>query len=158
MTESATLDHIYSCYLKSTEVSTDTRKLTSGCFFVALKGDNFDGNRFAVQAFEAGAAFVLMDDQAEFSGVQLDPYRERTLIVPDSLTALQSLATHHRRALDLPILALTGSNGKTTTKELLHATLSKKFNCLATLGNLNNHIGVPLTLLRMDQTTELGIV
>ena len=158
MTESATLDHIYSCYLKSAEVSTDTRKLTSGCFFVALKGDNFDGNTFAVQAFEAGAAFVLMDEQAEFSSAQLDPYRDRTLLVQDSLTALQNLATHHRRVLDVPILALTGSNGKTTTKELLHATLSKKFNCLATLGNLNNHIGVPLTLLRMDQTTELGIV
>lgn len=158
MTESATLDHIYSCYLKSTEVSTDTRKLTSGCFFVALKGENFDGNTFAVQAFEAGAAFVLMDDQAEFSLASLDPYRDRTLLVQDSLNALQNLARHHRRALDVPILALTGSNGKTTTKELLHATLSKKFNCLATLGNLNNHIGVPLTLLRMDQTTELGIV
>jgi len=125
---------------------------------VALKGDNFDGNTFAVQAFEAGAAFVLMDDQAEFSSAQLDPYRDRTLLVEDSLTALQNLATHHRRVLNVPILALTGSNGKTTTKELLHATLSKKFNCLATLGNLNNHIGVPLTLLRMDQTTEFGIV
>ncbi len=158
MTEPATLDHIYSCYLKSTEVSTDTRKLTIGCFFVALKGDNFDGNRFAVQAFEDGAAFVLMDDQAEFSSKQLNPYRDRTLFVQDSLVALQNLARHHRRALDLPILALTGSNGKTTTKELLNATLSEKFNCLATLGNLNNHIGVPLTLLRMDQTTELGIV
>jgi UDP-N-acetylmuramoyl-tripeptide--D-alanyl-D-alanine ligase len=158
MTESATLDHIYSCYLESSEVSTDTRKLTSGCFFVALKGDNFDGNKFAVQAFEAGAAFVLMDDQEEFSSAPLDPFRDRTLLVQDSLTALQNLATHHRRALELPILALTGSNGKTTTKELLHATLSQKFNCLATLGNLNNHIGVPLTLLRMDQTTQLGIV
>lgn len=158
MTESATLDHIYSCYLNSSKVSTDTRKLTSGCFFVALKGDNFDGNTFAVQAFEAGAAFVLMDDQEEFSSTRLDAYRDRTLLVQDSLTTLQNLATHHRRVLDVPILALTGSNGKTTTKELLHATLSKKFNCLATLGNLNNHIGVPLTLLRMDQTTELGIV
>ncbi len=158
MTERATLDNIYNCYLQSSEVSTDTRKLSKGCFFVALKGDNFDGNTFSVSALEAGAAFVMMDDTKLYAEPSLGPYLDRILIVDDALKSLQELATHHRRKLNLPILALTGSNGKTTTKELLHATLSQKFNCAATLGNLNNHIGVPLTLLRMDQSTELGIV
>ena len=158
MTERATLDNIYNCYLQSSEVSTDTRKLSKGCFFVALKGDNFDGNTFSVSALEAGAAFVMMDDTKLYAEPSLGPYLDRILIVDDALKSLQELATHHRRKLNLPILALTGSNGKTTTKELLHAALSQKFNCAATLGNLNNHIGVPLTLLRMDQSTELGIV
>ena len=158
MTKRASLDSIYDCYLNSAEVSTDTRKLSKGCFFVALKGDNFDGNTFAVSAMEAGAAFVLMDDAKLYTKPSLSPYLDRILLVDDALKSLQELATHHRRTLNLPILALTGSNGKTTTKELLHATLSQKFNCLATAGNLNNHIGVPLTLLRMNQSTELGIV
>ena len=158
MIERATLDNIYNCYLQSSEVSTDTRKLSKGCFFVALKGDNFDGNTFSVSALEAGAAFVLMDDTKLYAEPSLNPYLDRILLVDDALKSLQELATHHRQKLNLPILALTGSNGKTTTKELLHATLSQKFNCAATLGNLNNHIGVPLTLLRMDQSTELGIV
>ena len=158
MTKRASLDSIYDCYLNSVEVSTDTRELSKGCFFVALKGDNFDGNTFAVSALEAGAAFVLMDDVKLYANPSLSSYLDRILLVDDALKSLQELATHHRRTLNLPILALTGSNGKTTTKELLHATLSQKFNCLATAGNLNNHIGVPLTLLRMNQSTELGIV
>ena len=158
MTKRASLDSIYDCYLNSAEVSTDTRELSKGCFFVALKGDNFDGNTFAVSALEAGAAFVLMDDVKLYANPSLSSYLDRILLVDDALKSLQELATHHRRTLNLPILALTGSNGKTTTKELLHATLSQKFNCLATAGNLNNHIGVPLTLLRMNQSTELGIV
>jgi UDP-N-acetylmuramoyl-tripeptide--D-alanyl-D-alanine ligase len=158
MTEQATLDHIYQCYLQSTEVCTDTRKLIPGCFFVALNGANFNGNTFAVSAFEGGAQFVLMDDQVEYSKAQLNAYRHRALLVDNTLTTLQNLATHHRRALGLPILALTGSNGKTTTKELIHAVLSKKFNCIATTGNFNNHIGVPLTLLRLTSATELAVV
>lgn len=154
----ATLDHIYSCFLQSTEVCTDTRQLSPGCFFIALTGENFNGNTFVAQALESGAKFVLMDDQAVSTSESLDSFRDQILLVDNTLTALQDLAKHHRRTLDLPILALTGSNGKTTTKELLHAALSKKYRCMATLGNLNNHIGVPLTLLRMNHTTELGIV
>ena len=154
----ATLDHIYSCFLQSTEVCTDTRQLSPGCFFIALTGENFNGNTFVAQALESGAKFVLMDDQALSTSESLDSFRDQILLVDNTLTALQDLAKHHRRTLDLPILALTGSNGKTTTKELLHAALSKKYRCMATLGNLNNHIGVPLTLLRMNHTTELGIV
>ena len=158
MIKRAELPHIYECFLQSSEVCTDTRKLTEGCFFIALKGDNFDGNTFAVSALEAGAAFVLMDDAKLYA--EISSYRDfdRLLLVDDALKSLQDLATYHREKLDLPILALTGSNGKTTTKELLHATLSQKFNCLANISNLNNHIGVPLTLLRMTQNTELGIV
>lgn len=158
MIKRAELPHIYECFLQSSEVCTDTRKLTEGCFFIALKGDNFNGNTFAVSALEAGAAFVLMDDAKLCAEISSNPDFDRLLLVDDALKSLQDLATYHREKLDLPILALTGSNGKTTTKELLHATLSQKFNCLATIGNLNNHIGVPLTLLRMTQNTELGIV
>ena len=158
MTKRAELPHIYDCFLKSSAVCTDTRKLSKGCFFVALKGDNFDGNTFAAHALESGAKFVLMDDEALSKSESLTSFRDQMLVVDDTLTALQDLAKHHRRTLNLPLLALTGSNGKTTTKELLHAALSKKYQCVATLGNLNNHIGVPLTLLRMNHTTELGIV
>lgn len=119
--------------------------------FVALKGDRFDANTFAVEALEKGAAYVLIDN--------LNYYLDhRTIVVPDSLHALQSLAQFHRAYLNIPIIALTGSNGKTTTKELIHAVLSQKFNTRATLGNLNNHIGVPLTLLSFDHTTQIGIV
>lgn len=119
--------------------------------FVALKGDRFDANTFAAEALEKGASYVIIDN--------LNYYIDyRTIVVPDSLRALQALAQFHRAHLNLPIIALTGSNGKTTTKELIHAVLSQKFKTKATLGNLNNHIGVPLTLLSFDATTEIGIV
>ena len=154
----AKLDHIYSCFLQSTEVCTDTRQLSPDCFFIALTGENFNGNIFAAQALESRAKFVLMDDQVLSTSESLASFKDQILLVDNTLTALQDLAKHHRRNLNLPLLALTGSNGKTTTKELLHAALSKKYRCMATLGNLNNHIGVPLTLLRMNYTTELGIV
>lgn len=154
----ASLDYIYNCFLQSTEVCIDTRQLSQGCFFVALTGQNFNGNTFAAQALESGAKFALMDDKALSKSESITSFRDQILLVDNTLTALQDLAKHHRRALNLPLLALTGSNGKTTTKELLHAVLSKKYRCIATLGNLNNHIGVPLTLLRMNHTTELGIV
>lgn len=119
--------------------------------FVALKGENFDANTFSKEALEKGAKYVIIDNP----NYQID---ERTLLVEDSLVALQELAKYHRSYLGLPIIALTGSNGKTTTKELIHAVLSKKYNTLATIGNLNNHIGVPLTLLRFTKETEIGIV
>src|SRR5690606_22890948 len=134
-----------------TGVTTDTRKIADKHLFFALNGDHFNGNEFAKQALENGASYAVIDDAKYQSG-------DRTILVQDSLVALQELAKFHRQYLNLPILSLTGSNGKTTTKELLNAVLSKKFKTVATTGNLNNHIGVPLTLLSMDQTTEFGVV
>ena len=132
-------------------MSIDTRKIESGSFFVAIKGDNFDANTFAKEALEKGAFFVIIDNPDYF----ID---ERTIVVKNSLEALQELARFHRNYLNIPIIALTGSNGKTTTKELIQVVLSKKFKTKATFGNLNNHIGVPLTLLSFDKETDIGIV
>ncbi|MGY5848760.1 UDP-N-acetylmuramoyl-tripeptide--D-alanyl-D-alanine ligase [Salegentibacter sp. HM20] len=136
----------------SSGVSTDTRNIKKGSLFFALKGANFNGNHYAFEALQKGAAYAVVD-QPEYA---LND--EQYILVDNVLESLQQLATFHRKFLDLPILAITGSNGKTTTKELIHATLSKKYNAVATRGNLNNHIGVPLTLLSMDETTEVGIV
>ncbi|MFP9115251.1 UDP-N-acetylmuramoyl-tripeptide--D-alanyl-D-alanine ligase [Flavobacterium sp. RHBU_3] len=145
------INTLYNHYLESTGVCTDTRKISEGCFFVALKGDNFDANTFAQAALNAGAKYALIDNpEYQVPG--------KTLLVQDSLTALQQLARHHRHTLGLPVIALTGSNGKTTTKELINAVLSAKYKTTATIGNLNNHIGVPLTLLSFTKDTEIGIV
>ena len=146
-----TIANLHSLFLECSSVSTDTRKIEKNSLFVALKGDNFDANTFAKEALEKGAKYVVIDNPTYL----ID---NRTLLVKDSLIALQELAKYHRTFLGLPIIALTGSNGKTTTKELIHAVLSKKYNTLATIGNLNNHIGVPLTLLRFTKETEIGIV
>ena len=146
-----TIATLHSLFLNCSNVSTDTRKIEKDSLFVALKGENFDANTFAKEALEKGAKYVIIDNPS----YKID---ERTLLVEDSLIALQELAKFHRNYLGLPIIALTGSNGKTTTKELIHAVLSKKYNTLATIGNLNNHIGVPLTLLRFTKETEIGIV
>ena len=146
-----TIASIHSLFLNCTSVSTDTRKIEKDSLFIALKGDNFDANTFAKEAIEKGAKYVIIDNP----NYTID---ERTILVEDSLIALQELAKYHRTYLGIPIIALTGSNGKTTTKELIHAVLSKKYNTLATIGNLNNHIGVPLTLLRFSKETEIGIV
>lgn len=146
-----TIANLHSLFLECSSVSTDTRKIEKNSLFVALKGDNFDANTFAKEALEKGAKYVVIDNPTYL----ID---NRTLLVKDSLIALQELAKYHRTFLELPIIALTGSNGKTTTKELIHAVLSKKYNTLATIGNLNNHIGVPLTLLRFTKETEIGIV
>ncbi len=146
-----TIANLHSLFLECSSVSTDTRKIEKDSLFVALKGDNFDANTFAKEALEKGAKYVVIDNPTYL----ID---NRTLLVKDSLIALQELAKYHRTFLGLPIIALTGSNGKTTTKELIHAVLSKKYNTLATIGNLNNHIGVPLTLLRFTKETEIGIV
>jgi UDP-N-acetylmuramoyl-tripeptide--D-alanyl-D-alanine ligase len=145
------ISQIHALFLKCKSVSTDTRKIEEHSFFVALKGENFDANTFAATAIEKGASYVVIDNA--------DYYIDhRTILVENSLVALQELAKYHRNYLKIPIIALTGSNGKTTTKELIHVVLSQKFNTKATLGNLNNHIGVPLTLLSFDSTTEIGIV
>ena len=145
------INTIHSLFLECTKVSTDTRKIEKDCLFVAIKGDNFDANTFAKEALDKGAKFVIIDNNEYY-------INEKTILVNDSLETLQQLAKFHRTYLGLPIIALTGSNGKTTTKELIHAVLSKKYNTIATIGNLNNHIGVPLTLLRFTKDTEIGIV
>ncbi len=142
---------IHALFLKCQSVSIDTRKIQPNSFFVAIKGDNFDANIFAKEALEKGASYVVIDNSDYF----ID---ERTVLVKDSLQTLQALAQYHRNYLKLPIIALTGSNGKTTTKELIHSVLSAKYNTKATVGNLNNHIGVPLTLLSFTSETEIGIV
>jgi UDP-N-acetylmuramoyl-tripeptide--D-alanyl-D-alanine ligase len=142
---------IHARFLQCTTLSIDTRRIDQGSFFVALKGERFDANTFAAEALEKGASFVIVDD----SQYVID---SRTILVKNSLTTLQQLSQYHRNYLKLPIIALTGSNGKTTTKELIHAVLSKQYRTKATVGNLNNHIGVPLTLLSFTKDTEIGIV
>jgi UDP-N-acetylmuramoyl-tripeptide--D-alanyl-D-alanine ligase len=145
------MKELYKLYTQSYQVSTDTRKITDGCIFFALKGDNFNGNQFAEEALKKGASYAVIDD----ASFQKD---DKTILVEDVLNTLQQLASYHRKQLRIPIISLTGSNGKTTTKELINAVLSKKYKTKATVGNLNNHIGVPLTLLSMTPNTELGIV
>ncbi|WP_163322182.1 UDP-N-acetylmuramoyl-tripeptide--D-alanyl-D-alanine ligase [Draconibacterium mangrovi] len=145
------IETIYGCFLNSTQVSTDSRKIENGCIFFALKGANFNGNKYAHDALKKGAAFAVVDE-AEYAT------DDKILLVDDVLTSLQQLAHHHRKLLGLPILAITGTNGKTTTKELISTVLAKKFKVSFTQGNLNNHIGVPLTLLTMDKNTEFGVV
>ncbi len=145
------IEALHQRFLECTAVCTDTRKVQEGDLFFALKGDNFNGNKFAAEALEKGAKYAVIDE-AEY----LD--REHMFLVSDALEALQQLATYHRNWLNIPIISLTGSNGKTTTKELINAVLSTGFKTSATLGNLNNHIGVPLTLLSMTKSTEIGIV
>jgi UDP-N-acetylmuramoyl-tripeptide--D-alanyl-D-alanine ligase len=142
---------LHELFLQSNTVSTDTRKVTKDGMFFALKGDNFNGNTFAKQALENGAKFVIIDEEAFLINTQ-------TILVDNVLNTLQELATYHRNYLKIKIIALTGSNGKTTTKELINAVLSQKYKTVATIGNLNNHIGVPLTLLSMNTDTEIGIV
>lgn len=142
---------LHQLFLKCTSVTIDTRKIAQGSLFVALKGESFDANTFASEALEKGASFAIIDNKHYY----LD---ERTILVENTLDTLQKLAQFHREYLNIPIIALTGSNGKTTTKELLNAVLSKKYDVKATVGNLNNHIGVPLTLLSFDKKTEIGIV
>ena len=145
------IQQIHQLFLQCHAVSTDTRKIQPKCLFVAIKGDRFDANTFAQEALDKGASYVIIDNPSFFVD-------ERTILVADSLTALQALAKFHRTFLKLPIIAITGSNGKTTTKELIQVVLSKKFKTIATIGNLNNHIGVPLTLLSFNEKTEIGIV
>lgn len=142
---------LYQYYLACNSVCTDTRKISENCIFFALKGDNFDANTFTIEALAKGAKYVVIDNPNY-------AIEGKTLLVKDSLVALQKIANYHRKELKTQIIALTGSNGKTTSKELIHTVLSKKHNTIATFGNLNNHIGVPLTLLRLTKETEIGII
>ena len=146
------IQKLYSIFLNSKGVSTDTRTLQKGTLFFALSGPNFDGNQYAENAIEKGASFVVVD---KLESIELN---SQVIFVKNTLTVLQKLATHHRKILNIPIIAITGSNGKTTTKELIREVLSKKFNVLATKGNFNNHIGVPLTLLKLTKKHEIGII
>nr|WP_294894990.1 UDP-N-acetylmuramoyl-tripeptide--D-alanyl-D-alanine ligase [uncultured Pedobacter sp.] len=145
------IQELYKIYLSHSTICTDTRKITDGCLFFALKGDHFDANTFASQALENGAAFAVIDDAKYKTNSQF-------LLVEDTLTALQQLATYHRKQLKIPFIGLTGSNGKTTTKELINSVLSEKFKTSATKGNLNNHIGVPLSVLEIGNDIELAII
>ena len=147
-----TIEELYTLYLQHPTVSTDTRKLPKDCLFFALKGANFDGNKYALSALEAGAAYAVIDD------CTLADKDDRLLLVPDVLYALQQLARHHRHQLKTPVIAITGTNGKTTTKELTASVLAQGYQLLFTEGNLNNHIGVPLTLLRLTQKHQLALI
>ncbi|WP_041617450.1 UDP-N-acetylmuramoyl-tripeptide--D-alanyl-D-alanine ligase [Spirosoma linguale] len=150
-------EQLYHKFQECTGVSTDTRRITPDCLFIALKGGNFDGNQFAEQALASGARYALVDDAAVAERDRASG-TDRCLLVADGLTALQDLARHHRQTFTFPVIGLTGSNGKTTTKELIAGVLSKKYNLYATAGNLNNHIGVPLTLLSLNEQHELAII
>lgn len=142
---------LHALFLNHSVICTDTRVNKQGSLFFGLKGENFNGNRFAWQALETGSSFAIVDDPEYL-------HDDRCILVDDVLKSLQDLATCHRKYLNIPILAITGSNGKTTTKELCHTVLSQKFNTVSTQGNLNNHIGVPLTLLRATSKTEIMVV
>lgn len=150
-------EQLYAKFLECTGVSTDTRRITPDCLFVALTGDNFNGNTFAEQALASGARYALVDDPA-VAHHNPTTGSGRCLLVPDSLLALQDLARHHRQTFAFPVVGLTGSNGKTTTKELIAAVLGKNYQTYATVGNLNNHIGVPLTLLALNEQCEMAVI
>ncbi len=146
-----TTEDLYQIFKANPQVTTDTRKIKKGDIFFALKGPNFNANSFALQALEEGAAYAVADDP-------LLPHHPNLLQVPDVLTALQLLAGYYRQQLNIPVIGITGSNGKTTTKELVHAVLSKKYRTSTTVGNLNNHIGIPLTLLRIPPDAEIAVI
>ena len=146
-----TLEQIYSLYLGASSLTTDTRKIEPGSIFLALKGENFNGNAFAAEALAKGARYAIIDDP------ELDT-NDQMLLVEDTLVTLQQLANFHREHLKIPVIGITGTNGKTTTKELIHAVLSRKYTTIATAGNFNNHIGVPLTLLSIKPDTEIAII
>ena len=146
-----TIKELHERFLKQPLISTDTRKIVPNSIFFALKGENFNGNTFAKTALDKGASLVIADDPHYAT-------EENIILVDNALSYLQDLASYHRNYCDAKIIALTGSNGKTTTKELINAVLSKKYKTIATKGNLNNHIGVPLTLLTIKEDTELAII
>lgn len=146
-----TLEAIYDIYLKHPKICTDTRNIIPDSIFVCLKGERFDGNQFALQALDHGAAYVITENK-ELT------HNERCIVVDDSLATLQALANHHRHQLTIPVIGVTGTNGKTTTKELIACVLLQKFKTSFTQGNLNNHIGVPLTLLSIPKDAEMAIV
>ncbi|MFS2809442.1 UDP-N-acetylmuramoyl-tripeptide--D-alanyl-D-alanine ligase [Parabacteroides distasonis] len=142
---------LYDLFIHNPQITTDSRNCPKGSIFFALKGDKFDGNQYAGKALASGCVYAIIDNPDYYIG-------ERTILVDNVLKTLQQLAHHHRKVLGLPIIGITGTNGKTTTKELLAAVLSTKFNVLYTEGNFNNHIGVPLTLLRLTHDHEMAVI
>jgi len=165
------IERLYQLFLRHPSIQTDTRKLKGGDLFFALKGPNFNGNQFAIRALELGAAYAVIDEPPHTSEPTTPEYpagpptqqipgslSERLILVDDVLTTLQALALHHRRQFDIPFIAITGSNGKTTTKELVHAVLSSTYITYTTEGNLNNHIGVPLTLLSVKKDAQFAVI
>lgn len=146
------IEKLYTIFLEIPKISTDTRKDLKDSIFFCLSGENFNGNQFAAQALKKGASFVVVDDDNYFQD------DSRYIFVKNSLEILQQLATHHRKQFNIPLIGITGTNGKTTTKELVTTVLSGKFNITSTDGNLNNHIGVPLTLLQINKQTEIAII
>jgi UDP-N-acetylmuramoyl-tripeptide--D-alanyl-D-alanine ligase len=142
---------LYEVYLKNSSIQTDTRKLVKGDIFFALKGPNFNGNEFAQEAINKGACIVIIDDK-KYS------IANKTILVKDVLETLQQLAKYHRQQFTIPFIAITGSNGKTTTKELIHSVLSSKYKTYTTEGNLNNHIGVPLTILKIRANAQMAVL
>ena len=162
-----TIEQLYDIYLRHPSVRTDTRELQKGDLFFALKGPNFNGNAYAARALELGAAYVVVDEVPEgleapeglLTDSVMPPYSsDRVVVVPDVLGALQELALYHRRRFAIPFIAITGSNGKTTTKELIHAVLASTFTTYTTKGNLNNHIGIPLTLLSVRADAQFAVI
>jgi len=145
------IEDIYQLFVKHPAISTDSRKIENGCLFFALKGENFNGNEYATVSISKGAAFAIVDEQEHQTS-------DRCILVNNVLETLQKLAAYHRKQLGIPVLAITGTNGKTTTKELIATVLSKKYRITFTQGNLNNHIGVPLTLLSMTPETEFAVI
>ena len=145
------IEKLYELFLQHPQVTTDSRNCQAGSMFFALRGETFDGNQYAAAALERGCAVAVVDNPSYVAD-------DRYVLVPDALEALQQLAAHHRKVWGKPVIQITGTNGKTTTKELLSAVLSKRYNVLYTQGNLNNHIGVPLTLLRLTKEHELAVI
>jgi len=160
------ISEIYDIYVQYPSVVTDTRKLTANDFFFALKGPNFNANTFAFKAIEAGAAYCVVDEPLTTIATYYEGNNEeqkeaalsKMIVVDDALTTLQALAGHHRGTFDIPFIAITGSNGKTTTKELVYAVLSSQFKTYTTQGNLNNHIGVPLTILSIKKDAQMAVI
>lgn len=150
VTENMEIAELYKCFMECGKVTTDSRNCPEGSMFIALKGETFNGNVFAAQALKQGCRYAVIDE-SEYAG-------EGTILVDNCLQALQQLANYHRRQLKTPVIGITGTNGKTTTKELISTVLSRKFNTLYTEGNFNNHIGVPLTLLRLTKEHEMAVV
>ena len=146
-----TIPELYELFIHNPKVTTDSRNCPRGSIFFALKGDKFDGNQYAEKALASGCVYAVIDNPDYFIG-------ERTILVDNVLTTLQQLAHRHRKVIGCPIIGITGTNGKTTTKELLASVLSTKYNLLYTEGNLNNHIGVPLTLLRLTHDHEMAVI
>ena len=146
------ISYIYNYFLLSKGISTDSRNVIENSIFFSLKGENFDGNAYAIEALERGAKFAVVDNN------QIDHAPENIILVEDCLETLQGLAKYHRSKLDIPVIGITGSNGKTTTKNLLYEVLSTKYKTYATKGNLNNHIGVPLSVLEIDNTYDIAII